>query len=66
MTRTFLTSKTESRIDNTCTAKFNHRPLESQSQVYSDQNIVCSGISHLNKFALYKSYVYIVESEKPC
>ena len=66
MMRTFLASKTESRMDDTCTAKFNHRPLGSQSQVSSDQKVVCSCVSHPNKLPPCKPYVCIAEGEKSC
>ena len=36
VTGTFLPSKTESRIDDTCTARFNHRLLGPQLKVLSD------------------------------
>ena len=35
VTETFL-SKTESQIDDTCTARFNRRPLRLQPQVFSN------------------------------
>ena len=36
VTETFLTSETKPRIDDTCTARFNHRPLGLQPQVLLD------------------------------
>ena len=36
VTGTFLSSKTEFRMDDTRTARFNHRPLGSQPKVLSD------------------------------
>ena len=36
VTKAFLTSESEFRMDDTCTARFNHRPLGLQPQVLSD------------------------------
>ena len=66
VTGTFFSSKTESRMDDTCTARFNHRPLELQPQVSSDQKVVRSRVSHSSKLPPCKPYVCIAEGENPC